>query len=150
MLPNSPRKKQLMSDRHLLQNPEDQQTLDAPHVLVIEDNRDLAKLFCDLLEIVGCTTEIATTVNAALDLVKKKTPQLIFCDLGLPGEKSGFEFPQELRALGNIGNVRLIAVTGYSSPEDHARVLECGFECMLTKPFKFAQIQSIVDSMRQT
>lgn len=138
-----------MSDRHLLQNPEDQQTLNTLHILVIEDNRDLARLFCDLLEIVGCTTEIATTVNAALDLVKKKIPQLVFCDLGLPGEKSGFEFPQELRALGNIDNVRLIAITGYSSPEDHARALESGFECMLTKPFKFAQIQSIVDSMRQ-
>jgi CheY-like chemotaxis protein len=143
-LPNSLLKKQLMPDRHLSQNP------DPPHVLVIEDNRDLAKLFCDLLEIVGCTTEIATTVNAALGLVKKKMPQLIFCDLGLPGEKSGFEFPQELRALGNIGNVRLIAVTGYSSPEDHTHAIKSGFECVLTKPFKFAEIQTIIDSVRRS
>jgi CheY-like chemotaxis protein len=124
-------------------------TASGPHVLVIEDNRDLAKLFCDLLEIVGCTTEVAATVSTALDHARNKPPQLVFCDLMLPGEKNGFEFPRELRALGGFDDVRLIAVTGYSSPEDHARALDAGFERVMTKPVKFAEVQNVVSSVQR-
>lgn len=124
-------------------------TASGPHVLVIEDNRDLAKLFCDLLEIVGCTTEIAGTVSAGLDHARNRTPQLVFCDLMLPGGKNGFEFPRELRGLGGFDGVRLIAVTGYSSPEDHARAIEAGFERVMTKPVKFAEVQNVVSSVQR-
>lgn len=124
-------------------------TAKGPHVLVVEDNRDLAKLFCDLLEIVGCTTEIAGTVSAGIEQAKGRMPQLVFCDLMLPGEKSGFEFPRELRTLTDAGNVRLIAVTGYSNPEDHARALEAGFEHVMTKPVKFAEVQNVVSSVHR-
>ena len=123
---------------------------DGPHVLVVEDNRDLAKLFCDLLEIVGCTTEIAGTVSAALDLARNRLPHAVFCDLMLPGEKSGFEFPAELRSRPGFDDVRLIAVTGYGDPEEHARAIEAGFERVMTKPVKFADVQHIVSSMRKT
>lgn len=116
---------------------------------MVEDNRDLAKLFCDLLEIVGCTTEIAGTVSAGIDHARNRAPQLVFCDLMLPGEKSGFEFPRELRALGGFDDVRLIAVTGYSSPEDHARAIEAGFERIMTKPVKFADVQNVVSSLQR-
>lgn len=119
-----------------------------PHVLVIEDNRDLAKLFCDLLEIVGCTTDIATTVNAGIEQAKRRSPELVFCDLALPGDKSGFDFPEEFRKLGMSSAIRLIAVTGYSSPEDHARALHSGFERVMTKPVKFAEMQTVVRSIR--
>ncbi|NEX64006.1 response regulator [Noviherbaspirillum galbum] len=119
-----------------------------PHVLVVEDNRDLAKLFCDLLEIVGCSTDIATTVSAGLEQAKRRTPELVFCDLALPGDKSGFEFPTEFRKLGMPSQIRLIAVTGYSSPEDHARAMEAGFERVMTKPVKFAEMQTVVRSIR--
>lgn len=139
-----------MPDHHLSPNRDDPPTPAAPHVLVVEDNRDLAKLFCDLLELLGCTTDVAFTVVGALEAAKKKMPQLVFCDLGLPGEKNGFAFPRELRTLGNIGDVRLIAATGYGSPEDQARALKHGFESVLIKPFKLAQIKGIIDSVRQT
>ena len=31
-------------------------------------------------------------------------------------------------------SVRLVAVSGYSSPQDHADARGAGFECLLTKP----------------
>jgi CheY-like chemotaxis protein len=119
-----------------------------PHVLVIEDNRDLAKLFCDLLEIVGCTTDIATTVSAGLEQARRRAPELVFCDLALPGDKTGFDFPEEFQKLGLSNAIRLIAVTGYSSPEDHARAMHAGFERVMTKPVKFAEMQTVVRSIR--
>ncbi len=60
-------------------------------VLVIEDNQDLAKLFCDLLEVMGCMTYSAHSARSGLECARKEVPDLVFCDLRLPGEKSGFD-----------------------------------------------------------
>jgi CheY-like chemotaxis protein len=53
-------------------------------------------------------------------------------DIGLP-LLDGYEVARRLRAaLGD--RVRLIALTGYGSPEDRRRAFEAGFSHHLTKP----------------
>lgn len=113
-------------------------------VLVIEDNQDLAKLFCDLLEVMGCNTEVALTVRSGLESARKTLPDLIFCDLRLPGERDGFDFARELRADEELGHVPLIAVTGYSGVDERQRALDAGFNRVFAKPIKFAEIQEVL------
>ncbi|SNS79372.1 Response regulator receiver domain-containing protein [Noviherbaspirillum humi] len=113
-------------------------------VLVIEDNQDLARLFCDLLEVMGCETEVAFNVRAGLQSTLKNSPDIIFCDLRLPGEKNGFDFARELRANADYADLPLIAVTGYGDVEAQQRALEAGFNRVFAKPIKFAEIQDVL------
>lgn len=113
-------------------------------VLVIEDNQDLAKLFCDLLEVMGCSTEVAFNARSGLEVAKKNLPDLIFCDLRLPGEKNGFDFARELRTDDGFAHTPLIAVTGYSGAEERSRAMESGFDRVFAKPIKFAEIQDVL------
>lgn len=117
-------------------------------VLVIEDNRDLAKLFCDLLEVMGCVTEVALNAKSGLDRAKKRAPDIVFCDLGLPGEKDGFDFAHDLRSTPELAHIPLIAVTGHSSDEDRRRASAAGFDRVFAKPIKFAEIQEVLNAFQ--
>lgn len=113
-------------------------------VLVVEDNRDLAQLFRDLLDVLNCDTALAFNVNSALESAQNTPPDIIFCDIRLPGDKNGFDFAREFRADPRFAKVPLIAVTGNVDPDDYERALRCGFNQVLTKPFKFADIQKLL------
>jgi CheY-like chemotaxis protein len=125
------------------------QPQDKMHVLIIEDNQDLAKLFCDLLEVMGCRTEMAFSAMSGMEAAKRGMPDLIFCDLRLPGDKSGFDFAMELRATPALSHIPLIAVTGYSDAEEDQRAMNAGFNRIFPKPIKFAQIQQVLNSFRE-
>jgi len=118
-------------------------------VLVIEDNQDLAKLFCDLLEVMGCATSVAFNARTALELARTSMPDLIFCDLRLPGEKSGFDVASALRADAGFAHIPLIAVTGFDDAVEHQRARDAGFDRVFEKPVKFAQIQEVLNTYRK-
>ncbi len=118
-------------------------------VLVIEDNRDLAKLFCDLLEVMGCEARAVFNGRAALELIAADSPDLVFCDLRLPGEKSGIDVAIELRANPALSHIPLIAVTGLADPDEQRLALEAGFDRVFDKPVKFAQILDVLNTYRK-
>lgn len=113
-------------------------------VVVIEDNEDLAKLFCDLLVVMGCSTQAAFNARTGLATIRDSLPDLVFCDLRLPGEKNGFDIARELRADPVCSHIPLIAVTGFDDPHEHQRARQAGFELVFDKPVKFAQIQAVL------
>lgn len=119
-------------------------------VLVIEDNQDLAKLFCDLLEVMGCTTYVAFSARGGLESARREVPDLVFCDLRLPGDKSGFDVAREMRADPKLAHIPLLAVTGYDDAHEHQRALDAGFERVFGKPVKFAQILEVLNSYRKS
>lgn len=118
-------------------------------VLVIEDNQDLARLFCDLLEVMGCETEMAFNAKSGIASARRVVPDLVFCDLRLPGEKNGFDVAKELRADPAFSRMQLIAVTGYSDADEQRRALEAGFDRVFAKPVKFAEIQEVLKDFQQ-
>lgn len=118
------------------------------NVLVIEDNRDLARLFCDLLEVMGCVAHVAWSAQAGLELAQEKTPDLIFCDLGMPGDKDGFDVAAEVRRNHALDDTWLIAVTGFAEAETHERARKAGFNRVFAKPVKFAQLQNVLSEYR--
>lgn len=109
-------------------------------VLVIEDNRDFARLFGDMLEIMGCSLDVEFDVRSGLEAARKSAPDLIFCDLGLPGELDGFDFARLVRADPKLAHIPLIAVSGRTGQEDIQRAIDAGFTQIFPKPVKFADV----------
>ncbi|WP_334191137.1 response regulator [Noviherbaspirillum sp.] len=118
-------------------------------VLIVEDNHHLAQLFSDLLEVLGCTSDVALSARSGLDMVHKKRPDLIFCDLRLPGEMDGFGFAREFRSMSLSPFVPLVAVTGLCTAEDREKAMQAGFDRIFIKPLKFNEIQELVDSLHR-
>ncbi len=109
-------------------------------VLAIEDNRDFAQLFRHMLEIMGCELDITPDARSGLRLAHERQPELIFCDIGLPGDMNGFDFARAVRADAKLAHIPLVAVSGYSSPEDREKAMKAGFDRVCAKPVKFADI----------
>ncbi len=103
-------------------------------VLLVEDNRDAADSLAELLDLTGIRVAVARAGPEAIVLALQLVPDLIVCDLGLPGEMDGLAVARTCRAEEALRSTRLVALSGYSSPQDHADAREAGFEYLLTKP----------------
>lgn len=106
----------------------------ACRVLVIEDNSDAAASLELLLGMMGHEVRVARTGVAGVAVVKTFHPDLVLCDIGLPGGMDGFAVASALRADLNTNGAYLVALTGYGQPEDRAKSIEAGFDVHLTKP----------------
>jgi CheY-like chemotaxis protein len=103
-------------------------------VVVIEDNADAAEMLCMMLELAGCTAASASSGPEGLELLRRDPPNVVLCDIGLPGEMSGYEVARAIRADASLRGVFAIALTGYGQEEDRRKTREAGFDAHLTKP----------------
>jgi CheY-like chemotaxis protein len=115
-------------------------------VLVIEDNRDFSQLFRDMLQIMGCDPDAASTGRSGLEIAKKTLPDMIFCDIGLPGDMNGFDFACAVRADEALAHIPLIAVSGYTRDQDREHAASAGFDRVFPKPVKFADINEALET----
>jgi PAS domain S-box-containing protein len=100
-------------------------------ICVIDDDQDGADSLHDVLELEGHEVHVAMDGQLGIDLVLKVRPDVVLCDVGLPG-LDGFEVARRLRAAGSTA--MLVALTGYASSEDVQRALDAGFDHHLAKP----------------
>lgn len=102
-------------------------------VVVIEDNRDAAESLRMLLELVGHEVTVAYTGDEGVDATTRVRPDVVICDLGLPG-MDGFDVARTLRGSKTTAELRLIAVTGYGQESDRRKAIEAGFDDHIVKP----------------
>jgi len=102
-------------------------------VLLIEDNRDAAETLGAILDLWGYQVGLAFTGQEGLDQARRTRPEIVLCDIGLPG-LDGYAVARALRAEDSLRDTRLIAITGYAHEHDRSRAREAGFDLHLTKP----------------
>jgi signal transduction histidine kinase/CheY-like chemotaxis protein len=104
-------------------------------VLVVEDNRDSAECLRMLLTLCGYEVTVAHSGTDALECIKLSRPQVVLCDIGLPGI-DGYGVARALRQNPETAAVRLLAITGYGHEDDFRRTSDAGFDAHLVKPVK--------------
>lgn len=114
--------------------------------LLIEDHRDAAELLEMLLTARGHEVSLCFSGDAALDAALAQIPDVIICDLGLPG-LSGFEVAKQIRREPRLQKTVLLALSGYGRPEDVERSLSAGFASHLTKPADANQILAEIERL---
>src|SRR5262249_32258477 len=65
-------------------------------VLIVDDNEDVRKSLCRLLDLYGYTTVGAGDGLAALAVAEELNPRVVLVDIGLPG-MDGYELARRLR-----------------------------------------------------
>jgi two-component system cell cycle response regulator len=102
-------------------------------VLIIEDNAANLELMAYLLRAFGYLPITATDGMTGLEAAKQDPPDIIVCDIQLPG-LDGYEIARSLKADPNLKDVPLIAVTALAMVGDRDRVLAEGFDGYIGKP----------------
>jgi PAS domain S-box-containing protein len=115
----------------------------ALRVLVVEDHRDAAEMLRDILELNGYEVQVALTGPDGVRVAREYRPDVILCDLGLPG-MDGYEVATALRTLPGGAGQRLVAVTGYGQDEDRRRAREAGFQYHLVKPIDPEELREVL------
>lgn len=106
----------------------------ARRVLVIDDKTDAVLASQRVLQLLGHEVEVAYDGKSGIEKAREFLPEVVLCDIGLPGGTDGYAVAQVLRADDRFRTTTLIAVTGYGREEDAARAHEAGFDMHLTKP----------------
>jgi signal transduction histidine kinase/ActR/RegA family two-component response regulator len=116
-------------------------------VLIIDDSRDASYPLQALLKRMGHHAEVAEDGNKGLQIAKQFRPELVLCDIGLPGEMSGYDVAQALRSDPDCCHAYLVAVTGYGQDEDRRRTGEAGFQLHLIKPVGMPDLRELLASL---
>lgn len=116
-------------------------------VLIVEDNIDAAETLAEVLELSGHKVRVTHDGPAAMEAVRSDPPEVVLCDLGLPG-MNGYEVVQRIQELPLMAGALLVALTGYGQSEDRRRAMEAGFHLHLTKPIDPEQLADILAGVK--
>ncbi|WP_262689452.1 response regulator [Kordiimonas aestuarii] len=104
---------------------------DKPHIMIVEDDRDIAEPFGKYLEMNGFTVCYAEGEPEALHLAAEERPDLALLDITL---RTGDGF-SVCRQLQKTNHVPVIFMTGNSQDTDRIVGLEIGADDYVVKPF---------------
>ncbi|MFK5952206.1 MAG: ATP-binding protein, partial [Desulfobacterium sp.] len=114
--------------------------LDAPKILVVEDNPDLrAFIVSNLIE--TYRVEHAENGRMGLDLARRMNPDLIISDVMMP-EMDGYELCRQIRKDPFLSEVPIILATSKSGGEAVETGLETGATDYVSKPFEMRELKA--------
>ena len=114
-------------------------------VLIVEDNADTLESLRLQMELWGTEVRTARNGEEALDMATQFRPQIVLCDIGLPG-MDGLRLVERLRHKLEGMPVVFAAVTGYASAEDQQRALAAGFDSFFVKPLNPGSLANLLRS----
>lgn len=116
------------------------------HILVVEDERDLADLLVYNLGKSGYRTSVASNGRQALELVLAQRPDLILLDLMLP-ELSGTEVAGRIRTNPSTASIPIIMLTAKSGEVDQIVGLSVGADDYMPKPFSMKVLMARIEAV---
>jgi DNA-binding response OmpR family regulator len=111
------------------------------HILVVEDNEDLAFGLSRSLEDAGHSVDVAADGATGAQLAMERHPALVLLDLMLPGQ-DGFRTLEQIRRAGLT--MPVIVLTARSAETDKVHGLRLGADDYVTKPFGLSELMARV------
>jgi two-component system, OmpR family, response regulator len=109
-----------------------------PHIVVVDDHRDIRDLVGRYLQQQGYRVSTAENGLALRRIVERGAPDLVVLDIMMPGE-DGLTLCRELRAGAGSG-VPIIFLTARADETDRVIGLELGADDYLVKPFSSREL----------
>lgn len=114
-------------------------------ILVVDDQEDIRNL---IKEILGNEYDVISAANGndALEILRETIPNLIICDIVMPGI-SGIDFIKMIKNDERTKYIPVIMLSSNSSIESHITVLETGANMFISKPFHPRYLKAAVERM---
>lgn len=116
--------------------------METVNILIVEDDADINRLLCTILEGAGYTCRAAFSGSEALLWAEKYDYDLVLLDLMLPG-CTGEEFIQRIRRGKTMPIIVVSAKLGIS---DRVNVLKLGADDFIPKPFDNTEVLARVEA----
>ncbi|GAB4039099.1 response regulator [Spirosoma gilvum] len=113
-------------------------------ILIVDDNRDAARLLARMLELKGYSIYVCYDGPSGLQAAQQLRPWAVLLDLAMP-DMDGFAVCRAIREEPWGKELLVIAQSGYSSAADLQRSQEAGFDRHLTKPVDFVALLSLLE-----
>ncbi len=115
-------------------------------ILCIEDDAETAALIAEDLQERGYTVSIAGDGHAGLSAMLKSRPDLVLCDINMPG-MTGFEVMESLIALAPQHEaVPFLFLTARTDRDSELKGRRLGADDYVTKPVDFEILAAIIDA----
>jgi DNA-binding NtrC family response regulator len=115
--------------------------------LIVDDEKDLAEMLKDVLELEGHKVVTAKDGYQAIEEAKKIHYDLILMDIRLPG-MNGVETFLEIK--GHNPSSRVIMMTGFSVEDLIQEAIEKGAYACIHKPFDMSKVIPLIEKALKT
>jgi CheY-like chemotaxis protein len=111
------------------------------HIVVVDDERFILEATEEMLSWIGYRVSVAQSGDAALEIVKTETVDLMIIDLMMPG-MNGIETYKKVKTINP--RIKALLSTGYKVDDEEQAIMNEGFSAIIQKPFVSAQLAQIV------
>lgn len=118
--------------------------MDKLNVLIIDDSKQVADAFRDVLHMIGFQCEIVLNAKDALARLSALTPDLILLDMRLGQEIGGDDILHQIRSNPRFDQTRVIVITAY--PEV-AKLVSDLADLILLKPVDIDQLVTLTQRL---
>ena len=116
------------------------------HILVVEDDLLIQKVYEEKLPKDICQIHRAATYEVAMKILSEQPIDLILLDIILPGGKNGFDILEEIKRNPSYNTIPVIILTNLDTEEKTAKKM--GAENFFIKGN--TPIQVIIDTVKKT
>ena len=109
-------------------------------ILIVEDDFDISNMLKIFFTGQGYNVEVAARGTLALELCRKKLPDLILLDIMLP-DMDGYAVCRNLRTTTRTSHIPIIFLTQRDERSDRIAGLEHGADDYITKPFDIEELK---------
>lgn len=111
------------------------------HLLIVDDEPDGREVLRSVLQHCGAHVVTVSSGPDAIRAAKASLPDLLICDIYMPG-MDGYTTLEQLRGLAANQGSRLpaIALTAFARADDRIRALQSGFQRHLAKPVDYTEL----------
>lgn len=118
----------------------------AKKILLIDDELDLLEEIADWLSTRGIDPMIADSGRAGLERIAADPPDLIICDISMPG-MDGFQVLEHVRAMGPpIATIPFVFLTAHAAVEDEIKGRGFGADDYVAKPVDLPRLHAVIGS----
>lgn len=115
-------------------------------ILLVEDSQFNRSYALEVLQKMNCLADYAINGLEAVAKVEQAPYDLILMDCQMP-EMDGFEASrhiQDLKEMGKLGDIPVIALTANALAEDKQRCFDAGMQDYLTKPMRVNDLKTVL------
>ncbi len=117
-------------------------------VLIVDDERPVINVISKVLKKFSDKYVVSSASDGfqAGEMVHDFKPDLVILDLRLPGI-NGFKVCSRIKKNENTRHIKIMAITGYDTPEYRKRILKAGADDYLAKPFDINTLADKVEKL---